>query len=141
MLLSNVLDAEPSRVVSVPLTLHVADAAAVMKREAVGALVVCETWGRYRGMLSERNLAVAIAQHGRDLFRRRAGELMWANAPTAAPEDTVEAAVDRLLEKGVRHLPVLEHGKVLGVLSLDGLLRRLAGNAQSSAMNTRHLAA
>jgi CBS domain-containing protein len=89
----------------------------------VGAIVICEAWGRYRGMLSERNLAVAIAQHGRDLFRRRAGELMWANAPTATPDDTIQHATRLMREKQVHHLPVLDQGKVLGVVSLGDLLQ------------------
>jgi CBS domain-containing protein len=123
MRLSEVLSAKAGALVRLPITATVSQAAEVMKQEAVGAVVIEETWGRYRGMLSERNLAVAIAQHGRDLFRRRAGELMWANAPTATPDTTTADAMRLMREKRVRHLPVLDHGKALGVVSLGDLLQ------------------
>jgi CBS domain-containing protein len=122
MRLSDVLGTKSDEVVSLPLTATVGEAAEAMKRQVVGALVIREPWGRYLGMLSERNLVLAIAQHGRDLFRRRAGELMWANAPTGAPNTTIQEALRLMRQKRVRHLPVLDHGNVLGVVSLGDLL-------------------
>jgi CBS domain-containing protein len=71
MRLSEVLRSKPVRIVSLPPSASAVEAAALMKEEEVGAVLICDARRRIVGILSERDLAVAIAAYGPDLSRHR----------------------------------------------------------------------
>lgn len=135
MRLSDLLRGKPERVVTLPPTASVAHAAALMKTEGVGAILICDDRRRVLGVLSERELALAIAHVGRDLFSLRAGELMAVDVPTASPSDSVQSVMRIMTEQRARHLPVLDGGKIVGVVSIGDIVKsRLAEKIQENAV-------
>jgi signal-transduction protein with cAMP-binding, CBS, and nucleotidyltransferase domain len=132
--LGEVLRDKPDRVVTVPPTASAAEAAARMQAEGVGAVLVCVDGRHVLGVLSERDLALAAAAFGREIFDLCAGELMTADAPTAGPTDAVRSILHVMTERRAQHVTVLEDGVVTGVVSLGDLLKsRLAEMALESA--------
>jgi predicted transcriptional regulator len=93
----------------------------------VGALPV---YRRHRlvGIVSERDVIAALAR-GADLATARVAEYMTAKPATARPDEDLESAAQRMTELGVRHLPVIDGDRLLGVLSARNLL---VPKAQSS---------
>jgi CBS domain-containing protein len=135
MRLSDLLRGKPERVVTLPPTASVAHAAALMKTEGVGAILICDDRRRVLGVLSERELAMAIANVGQDLFGLRAGELMAVDVPTAAPDDSVQSTMRVMTEQRARHLPVLDGGRVVGIVSIGDIVKsRLAEKIQENAV-------
>jgi CBS domain-containing protein len=130
MTVSDLLCARPRRLVSLPPSATAVDGAALMEAENVGAVLVRDDRGRLLGVLSERNLALAIATHGARLFRSRIDELMSVARPTAAPEDAIGDVMRTMSERRARHIPVLDGETVVGIVSVGDLLKaRLAEKA------------
>jgi CBS domain-containing protein len=134
MRLNEVLRGKPDHVVILPPKATVTQASALMMTERVGAILVCEG-KRILGILSERDLAVAIAARGSELFGLSIGELMSVDAPTATPGDAVIDVMRLMTEKRARHVPVVEGESVVGVISIGDVLKsRLAEKIQENAV-------
>lgn len=134
MRLQDVLRNKPDHVVTLRPKASVIQAAVLMKSQRVGAVLVCEG-ARILGMLSERDLALAISELGLDLFDRCVGELMSVDVPMAAPGDAVIDVMRLMTEKRARHIPVVDDGAVVGVVSIGDVLKsRLAEKIEENAV-------
>lgn len=105
-----------------------AAAAASMRSRGVGALVVMDD-DRLVGILTERDLLRAMAD-GLDPRATPVSACMTARPQTVSVEDTSEGAARRMVDLGVRHLPVVEDGRVVGVISARDLLRDRRGEPE-----------
>jgi CBS domain-containing protein len=135
MRLSDVLRDKQSRIVELPSSATAVEAAALMRTEKVGAIIVRDYQGRLLGLVSERDLALAIVTHGAALVRLRLSELMSTHAPTAHPGDTVRDVTRTMTDRRARHVPVIDNERVVGVVSIGDLLKaRLAEKTQENAV-------
>lgn len=91
------------------------DVAAELAADEVGAVLV--TGAGPLGMLTERDVLNLVGT-GADLAAAQAGEVMTADVIWARPEDTIAAVGERMLEAGVRHLPVGDGRDAVGIVSL-----------------------
>jgi serine phosphatase RsbU (regulator of sigma subunit)/CBS domain-containing protein len=98
----------------------VTEAAALMDRRNVGAIAVCRD-GAVVGILTERDILRAVAR-GQRPGHATLGELMTPAPVTIPPDATWSAAADLMLCHGVRHLPVVEAGRFVGMLSMRNLM-------------------
>jgi CBS domain-containing protein len=96
------------------------DAAGQMNCYQIGALPVYDE-RRLIGIVTERDLTAAIAE-GIDPAITRVAEYMTEQPVTVAPDDDLEVAARRMAELGVRHLPVVDGERLVGVLSIRDLL-------------------
>ena len=101
------------------------DVASRMQFNEVGALAVVDH-GSLLGIITERDLVRAIAD-GADLELTPAGEYMTEDPVVVAPEAALHDAVTRMLDLGVRHLPVMSAGQLLGMVSARDLLVEVQG--------------
>ena len=105
-------------------TLH--EAAGLLTRHRVGALLVLED-GEVVGILSERDIVTCVAAHGADALTRSVCDAMSADVVSCAPTDTVEQLMGTMTERRIRHLPVVHDGSLVGIVSIgDVVKRRLA---------------
>ena len=106
--------------VTVPPAATLRDAAVVMEREEVGAVVgVAE--GRAAGVLSERDIVRAVA-NGEDVDDVRADDVMAVDVVTIGLDATVTEAADVMEAGNIRHLPVTDGDKVVGMVSIRDVL-------------------
>jgi CBS domain-containing protein len=96
------------------------DAAGQMNCYQIGALPVFEQ-RRLIGIVTERDIVAALAE-GADPVTTRVADYMTDRPVTVAPDDGLAVAAQRMADLGVRHLPVVEGGRLLGVLSMRDLL-------------------
>jgi CBS domain-containing protein len=101
----------------------VAEAARRIDEAGKGLAVVLDKEGVLRGILSVIDLNRGIARHGARLPELPVRELMNPKFCVCAPDDAIEAALERMTEAGIRHLPVVEEGRLLGLVTLRDLLR------------------
>jgi CBS domain-containing protein len=92
-----------------------------MRDDGMGAAVVMEG-GRLAGIITERDLMHAVAD-GVDPGRSQAADRMTPDPRTIGCDELAARAAELMIELGVRHLPVLDHGAVVGVISARDLLR------------------
>jgi CBS domain-containing protein len=100
----------------------VLEAARYMSEKRVGAVIVLNE-GAPAGIFSERDLMERVVIAGRDPARVPVREVMTRDLLTASPEESPVECMQKMQRRGCRHLPVVEDGKVVGVLSLRDLLK------------------
>ena len=109
----------------------VADIARLLADRRIGAVLVRETGGRLAGIVSERDIVRCLARDGAAVLAQSAASLMTTVLHTARPETTVEQAMSMMTDHRVRHLPVLEGGALVGLISIgDVVKRRIADQTQ-----------
>jgi len=116
MQVKEILRVKGSRLLSIEPSGRAADAVSTMAKENLGSLVVLEQ-GRMVGMLSFHELLRAIASRNGSLGDLKVGDIMVRDPVTAAPEMEVNDLRRTMLESGARYLPVIQDGKLLGVIS------------------------
>ena len=107
----------------------VIDALRVMAGREIGALVVVDG-EKLVGILSERDYARKVILHGKSSRDTPVREIMTARVVCVGPKGTVEECMALMTEKRIRHLPVLEHGKLIGVLSIGDLVKEVISEQQ-----------
>ena len=116
MQVKEILRVKGNRLLSIEPTGRAVDAVKTMARENLGSLVVIEQ-GRMVGMLTFHELLRAIAAKGGALGEMRVSDMMVRDPVTAAPDMEVNDLRRTMLESGARYLPVMQEGKLLGVIS------------------------
>jgi len=107
---------EDQKPVTAPAGITVAAAAQLMKEHRIGAILVIED-GRLAGIFTERDALFRVIAEGRDPASTRVGEVMTANPRTIAPDRPFGHALHLMYEGGFRHVPVVDGGRPLGVVS------------------------
>lgn len=100
------------------------DALRMMADKGVGALVVLDG-DALVGILSERDYARKVILLGKSSRDTPVRDIMTATVFTVHPDQTVEEAQQMMVEKRVRHLPVMEDGAIIGVISIGDVLRHI----------------
>ena len=118
---------------SVPPRVSVYDAIAMMSEKRVGALPVMED-ERLVGIISERDYARRVILKGRSSKDTQVAEIMTSPVFYVSPEATVEGCMRIMTVNRVRHLPVLEDGKLVGIVSIGDLVNWII-SAQADAIN------
>ena len=103
----------------------------VMAEKGVGALVVLEE-GRLAGMLSERDYARKVILHGRSSQDTPVRDIMTTKVVTVKSEQTVEDCMGLMTQHRIRHLPVVDGGRLAGVLSIGDLVKEVIADREET---------
>lgn len=120
--ISSLLHHKPAALWSVTPETTVFDAIKLMAEKNIGALPVLAADGRLVGVFTERDYTRKVALAGKSSKETRVREIIAAEVVTVAPEDSVENCMKLMTEKRVRHLPVVNGGKVAGIISIGDLV-------------------
>jgi CBS domain-containing protein len=101
----------------------------MMADRSVGALIVTKG-SELLGIISERDYARKVILKGRSSSDTLVREIMSSPVKTVRPDDTVNTCMMVMTEKHIRHLPVVESGKVIGVLSIGDLVKQVIEEQQ-----------
>jgi CBS domain-containing protein len=124
MKVSTILQAKGNKVYSVTGQVSVYEAIKVMGEKNIGALLVMEE-EKLTGILSERDYARKIVLKGKSSRETPVKEIMTENVLTVTPEDTIEKCMAVMTEKHIRHLPVVQNEKVLGMISIGDVVNAI----------------
>ncbi|HVU08962.1 MAG TPA: CBS domain-containing protein [Verrucomicrobiae bacterium] len=119
--ISALLHQKGSTVWSVPPDATVFDAIKLMAAKNIGALLVM-SGSVLVGIFTERDYTRKIALQGKTSKDTQVWEIMPKEIIFAHPEDSVESCMKLMTERRVRHLPVVEHGKICGIISIGDLV-------------------
>lgn len=89
----------------------------------VGALLVVDQDRRVRGIVSERDIVRGLGQHGATLLTMRVDDVMTHQVATCGPDETVARAMARMTRGRYRHMPVLDRGTLVGMVSIGDLVK------------------
>ncbi len=118
------LETKGREIISVSPDSTIYEALVVMADKHIGALLVMDE-ARLAGILSERDYARSVALKGKTSRDTKVREIMTPHnlLITVSPSETVEQCMNLINDKRIRHLPVMEGGKVIGVLSIGDLVK------------------
>jgi len=128
-----ILAQKVSTVWSIAPTAMIFDAIALMADKNIGALPVVEN-DKLIGIISERDYTRKVILKGKSSKETRVHEIMTQQLVTANPGDTVVDCMRVMTEKRVRHLPVMEEGKMTGMLSIGDVVKWLI-SAQAATID------
>lgn len=112
-------------VISVGQDEPVTAAARLLKQHNIGALPVCDGSGNLRGIVTDRDIVLRCVAPGRDSNETRVSEVMSHGVVTASPEDSVEQASRLMARDQIRRLPVIDGGRLVGMVALADMARSL----------------
>ena len=104
-----------------------------LRMEKIGAAVVSDDGETVAGIISERDVVNGLADHGAALRAMMVSELMTKNVFTCKPDDDIRDIMRLMTQKRIRHLPVLEHGKLTGVISIGDVVKNRLEDMQMEA--------
>ncbi|MGE4280350.1 MAG: CBS domain-containing protein [Magnetospirillum sp.] len=129
---SNVFTIRPEHAVS--------DAAALMTAKKVGVAVVCDAKGTLVGVVSERDIVSGITQFGKGVIDMPVRNIMSAPVLSCGPSDSVKHIMEIMTERRIRHLPVVDKGELVGMVSIGDAVNFRLREAQMESAVLRDIA-
>lgn len=128
-LVKHVLDAKGRNVISIDPGASVLDAIKLMAEKGIGSLIVSEA-GDLKGIVTERDYARKVIIKGRASETTLVADIMTSEVLTTTPESTVNKCMEMMTEKRCRHLPVIEDGNVVAMISIGDLVQAIMTDQQ-----------
>ncbi|MGH9156940.1 MAG: CBS domain-containing protein [Acidimicrobiales bacterium] len=123
MKVEGILKAKGSRVETILPEVSIMVAVHKLTSQGFGALVVSTDGKQVEGILSERDIARALARHGVRLVDRIVADVMSRTFPTCSPSDSITAVMAVMTRTRNRHVPVVEGGTLCGLVSIGDLVK------------------
>lgn len=103
-------------------TLH--EAAALLDKHKIGALLGVTSSGKLAGILSERDIVRAVSRDGAAALKSKVSDYMTAKVVTCSSPERVMSVMRKMSEGKFRHVPVVDDGKIAGVISIGDVVKR-----------------
>jgi CBS domain-containing protein len=123
MIVKSILSAKGSDVATIAPSATLAEATKILADRKIGALVVTGAAGRITGIISERDIVRAFAEHGAAALQFPLSEVMTRKVVTCTPADTVAVLMEHMTAGKFRHLPVMEDGRLVGIISIGDVVK------------------
>jgi CBS domain-containing protein len=134
MTVKSILARKGHAVHTIEPTATLATAARVLTEKGIGALVVLGTDHRVIGIVSERDLVRALAERGASVLTEPLAQVMTRKVVTCGQAETVGGLMEQMTTGKFRHLPVIEQGELVGIVSIGDVVKhRLKQMEQESA--------
>ena len=134
---AELLRIKPARVVSVAPSQSVLEAIKVLAAEDIGAAIVIEG-GRLAGIFSERDYTRKVILKGRAADTTRVEEVMTPNVIVVTPRTRTRECMQLMSEKNIRHLPVVEEGRVVGMVSIRDIVSDIIADQDFTIEQLEH---
>ena len=121
MTISAILERKGREVLSLDVGTSVREAVSLLAGRRIGAVPITRG-GEVAGIFSERDIVYRLSSDGESILDKRVGEVMTAPAITVEPRTTVLAALSQMTQRRIRHLPVVEGGRLTGSVSIGDLV-------------------
>lgn len=137
MSVAQILKTKGNNVVSASPDDTVEAAAKTLAERRIGAIMVLGKKGEIAGILSERDVVRALAEHGRDVLAHPVSRHMTAKVTTATEADTVRSLLGVMTQGKFRHLPIVEDGKLIGIVSIGDIVKFRLAETEAEAQALR----
>ena len=130
MSVTQILSVKGKKVVTTTPDRDLRETAQTMAKHGIGAIIVCGAAGEIAGILSERDILRAVAEHGAGALDQRVSSHMTRNVVSASPDATVHLLMQRMTAGRFRHMPVLRDGELEGIVSIGDLIKHRLGELE-----------
>ena len=119
-----ILAAKGGDTICIEPTADLAAAARLLGTHRIGAVVIRGAGERLAGILSERDIVRAIAEHGAAALTLPVGQVMTRNVATCSEDDDIANIMERMTAGKFRHMPVVANGKMIGLVSIGDVVKQ-----------------
>lgn len=133
MSVARILEEKGTDVFTMPPSTDTMDAVVALREQKIGALVVSSGNGKIDGILSERDVVRALAEHGKSALSKPVSELMTSNVVTCSDRANVPELMELMTKGRFRHLPVEVDGKLAGIISIGDVVKRRIAEVEAEA--------
>lgn len=133
MLVSQILKTKGGVVRTVQDAEDLRSVARVLDDERIGAVVAMDTSGRISGVLSERDIVRQIARSGASALTMPVADAMTRDVITTTPNEPIDDCLERMTDRRIRHLPVLEGAGLVGIISIGDLVKWKIAETEAEA--------
>lgn len=130
MNISTILKSKGRQVTTVAPSTTVMAVAQLLAEQRIGAVVVTGNDGQVRGIVSERDIVMAVAAGGAGRLEARADEIMTSNPRTCREADTIDHIMSEMTARRFRHFPVVENGALVGIVSIGDIVKLRIAEAE-----------
>ena len=123
MIVKNILAAKRGDVVTIEPTANLAAAVKLLTERHIGAVVILGADHRVIGILSERDIVRALAEHGPTVLSEPVSQVMTRDVKTCSEDDTIGDLMGRMTTGKFRHMPVVQQGKLIGIVSIGDVVK------------------
>jgi CBS domain-containing protein len=141
MHVETILRSKGRSVTTVAPEARIATAVALLRRHAVGALVVSRDGVEIEGIISERDIVIALADHGAATRQLTVADLMSRHVITCQREDAIADLAALMTERRIRHLPVVDRGALAGIVSIGDVVKHRIDEVEGEASSMREFIA
>lgn len=133
MYVRDILKNKGSDVVSVTAGDPISAALSLMTDKQIGAVLVTGEGGAIAGIISERDIVRAMKRHGETIFAKNVGDLMTTEVVTCSSKDSIAAIMGMMTSQRFRHVPVVDDGELVGVISIGDVVKSRIEEAEAEA--------
>ncbi|MFN0022710.1 MAG: CBS domain-containing protein [Parvularculaceae bacterium] len=133
----NILQSKGADVFAVSVSMTVKDAVDLLGEKNIGAVIVKDNDGKVAGILSERDVVRRIRIEGAAALSRRVADCMTPTPITCGPEAMLDDILAKMTERRIRHMPVVEGGQLIGVISIGDVVKRKIDNSERESAALR----
>lgn len=123
MLIDTILKDKGNTVETISDSTTLLDAAKILDQKRIGAIVAVDETGELCGVLSERDIVRRFARNGAKTEDMTVSQAMTRGVITADPAEDVDTCLGRMTDRRIRHLPVCDGGKLIGIISIGDLVK------------------
>jgi CBS domain-containing protein len=123
MIVKNILAAKRGDVVTIEATANLAAAVKLLTEQHIGAVVILGADHRVIGILSERDIVRALAEHGATVLSEPVSQVMTRDVNTCSEGDAIGDLMGRMTTGKFRHMPVVQQGKLIGIVSIGDVVK------------------
>lgn len=137
MHVANILERKGHEVETVSPEASIAEAVEAMRRRGIGSVCVTGADGTLAGILSERDVVEALGDEGGPVLDRRVADLMTREVVGCAPDDDIAELMRVMTRHRIRHLPVLDGGRLAGIISIGDVVKARLDELELEAESLR----
>lgn len=134
---AEILARKGGAIITIKPTDSLATLSQLLRERRIGAAVVSTDGVKVEGVISERDLAYGLATHKDALHRMPVSELMTKAVITCSPRDTVGHVASTMMSRNIRHVPVVDGEKLVGMVSIRDVLNVRVEELQQQAAQLR----
>jgi len=138
MYVHDILAAKGDRVVTITPAATIHELAALLVAERIGAVIVQDQDDTVAGVISERDVIGGMAKHGTGCLAMAVRNLMTEAVIYCSPDMPIEAVMDLMTERRVRHVPVVNSDRLVGIVSIGDVVKARIAQIEREAEDLRH---
>jgi len=137
MTVKNILSSKGRDVITVEPGADVGRVVNTLAKHRIGAVIVVEAPGRVAGIVSERDIVRTLAERGPKVLEESVDTIMTRKVVTCDETETVVEIMERMTAGKFRHVPVVQHGRLVGIISIGDVVKHRLGEVERESIAMR----